>query len=194
MHRRALRCRGDQHSPWALLGGVQQWGWVGGSLTFLQPAWAKISAQRWARDCFWAPRLTSLPLWKWCCLLRQQVFIFQWGGRTSQRFPPAWGCSGSHSLGTGDITSLSSSALASLPLPPHPMPWPGYATLKLLLPARALLSGYSQRRGSSELDQPLIRSLPLAFKPNPGIAPLCLPPPEELVSHPDHTLSSMLAL
>lgn len=69
-----------------------------------------------------------------------------WGGaqdRTSQHFPPAWCCSGSHSLGTGDITSLFSSALAFLPPSPHPEPWPNHKVLRLLFPVRALLGGHS---------------------------------------------------
>lgn len=63
--------------------------------------------------------------------------------RTSQYFPPAWCCSGSHSLGTGDISGPSSSALAFLPPSPHPEPWPNYKVLKLLFPVRALLGGRS---------------------------------------------------
>lgn len=71
------------------------------------------------------------------------MFIFQWEegehDRTSQHFPPAYCCSGSHSLGTGDITSLSSTALAFLPPSPHPEPWPNPKVLRLLFPVRALL-------------------------------------------------------
>ena len=95
---------------------------------FLDATWAKTFAQSWAQAHFRASNSAGLALRKRRWLLRQQVFIFQGeGNRTSPRFPPAWCCSGSHSLGTGDITSLSSLVLASLPLP-SPTAHSGQAT------------------------------------------------------------------
>lgn len=92
---------------------------------FLHPTWAKAFAQSWVRSVSGPLARPACPLGSGAGLSDNKCLFSRAGGggvnRTSWRFPPARCCSGSHSPGTGDITSLSS-ALASLPPPPlHPM-------------------------------------------------------------------------